>query len=335
MASRRQFLAALPAVGMAAASSAALDETRAADAPATDNRAPLRAAANGAFEFETSAFTGLIQPDGAYHGVTRLTDVRTGRQWIDERYSALNLFKLQSVNHFMGQPRDMPREVTSTGKSVQIRWPATDSHRGEVIATYEVHEPDVIEVTVAVRLENAYPGYEVFLSSYFDKATRSHVYLKQRFPDAPEQLVAPSVNDVFRDCLLVFPRDAHAARLCVDGRWDRSEGGVPVVQNVPVRHYARCLAFLAAPDRRSAVVLMANPRHAFGFSTRYHADRDEDRQTSYSAVDFSLCGENLAAGDERIVRVRMALTELDEHMSRPRALYEEFMQHPPVDSATD
>src|SRR5262245_6873901 len=61
-----------------------------------------------AFEFETADIKGTIQPQGAYHGVTRLVDRRSGTQLIDPRYSALNLFKLQSVNHYMGQPREMP-----------------------------------------------------------------------------------------------------------------------------------------------------------------------------------------------------------------------------------
>ena len=53
-----------------------------------------RASAADSFEFETEAMEGTIRLDGAYHGVTRLIDKRTGGQVIDARYSALNLFKL-------------------------------------------------------------------------------------------------------------------------------------------------------------------------------------------------------------------------------------------------
>ena len=180
MTSRRQFLAAIPAVGLATAGSVAGQEGDCADRPG-DRRVPLQPTDDGALQFETSSFEGIIQPNGAYHGVTRLTDKRTGRQWIDERYSALNLFKLQSVNHYMGQPRQNPREITVSDASVAVRWPATDAHRGEVVATYEVLEPNIIECTVEVEIEGAYAGYEVFMSSYFDKAVRPHVYLKSRF----------------------------------------------------------------------------------------------------------------------------------------------------------
>lgn len=319
MPTRRDFLSTT-----LAASTASL--VSAADPSAADDRVPLTPTADGGFEFDTSVMSGRIEPSGAYHGLKKLVHKPTGRQWIDPRYSALNLFKLQSVNLCMGQPRIMPFEVTSTDRSVTMTWPATAAHLGEVVATWEVRETASVDLTITVKTAGPYAGYEVFMSSYFDDTTKPHVYLKQRFPTEPEQLVAPTVNDVFRNCLLVFPRDSNAARLCVDGRWDRSEGDVPTVQNIPVRHYARALGFLTDPDQKSALVMMSRPQHTIGISTRYHADKPADRQTSYSAFDFSLCGENLAAGDTRTLRVRLALTELDELMSQPLAMYESFLE---------
>ena len=66
------------------------------------------------FDFETEQIQGTIRVDGAYHGVTRLVDKQTGRQVIDPRYSALNLFRLFSVNQGMGQPRTMERTIQVT-----------------------------------------------------------------------------------------------------------------------------------------------------------------------------------------------------------------------------
>src|SRR5439155_23562978 len=222
---------------------------------------------------------------GAYHGVTRLVDKRTGRQLIDPRFSALNLFKLHSVNHYMGQPREMARTVTASPTGVEIKWAATEAHQAEITARYEVREPNAVDVTVTVRALGTYPGYEVFMSSYFDSVLEPHVYLMPRVPTAEPQLVLPMVNEAFRGMLLVFPRDALAARMCLDGRWDRSEGNTPTVPNCPVRPYAYCMAFLRDPRTRLGVVLMAQPRHAYAFSTRYHANKPEDRLTTYSAVD--------------------------------------------------
>ena len=77
-----------------------------------------------------------------------------------------------------------------------------------------------------VRLSGTYAGYEIFMSSYFDPCFRPYVYLKgNRYGKASlgQDLVCPMVNDVFRGTVLVFARDAHASRRCIDGRWDRSD----------------------------------------------------------------------------------------------------------------
>jgi hypothetical protein len=278
-----------------------------------------------AFEFETAEMKGTIQPQGAYHGVTRLVDKRTGRQLIDSRYSALNLFKLHSVNHYMGQPREMARTVTASPSSVLIKWAATEMHQGEITARYEVIEPNAIDVTITVRSLGTYPGYEVFMSSYFDGGVEPHVYLKPRPPASEPQLVLPNLSEAYRGMLLVFPRDALAARLCLDGRWDRSEGKVPTVPNCPVRPYAYCMAFFRDPQTRLGVVLMSQPRHAYAFSTRYFANKPADRLTTYSAADFSLFGNDLLPGDLHSVKVRLALTPLDERLSQPLVLYRAFL----------
>jgi hypothetical protein len=111
----------------------------------------------------------------------------------------------------------------------------------------------------------------------------------------------------------------------VDGRWDRSEYKMSTAPFFPVRHYAHPLAFLADPRKQVAVVLMSQARACAGVSCRYHAENDQDRMTTYSAVDFSLFGDDLAPGDERTARVRLAVSPLDEAMSQPMKLYETFV----------
>ncbi|NUQ66388.1 MAG: hypothetical protein HUU20_28325 [Pirellulales bacterium] len=282
------------------------------------------ASAPKTLEFDTPEISGTIRLDGAYHGVTRLVDKRSGRQVIDSRYSALNLFKLMSVNLVMGQPREMERTVEFGTDWAQIAWPATEMHLGDITARYEVHAPNAVDLIVTLRSQGAYPAYELFLSNYFDKIFQPHVYLKARDPKITD-LVLPTVSDVFRGTVLVFPRDSHAARHCVDGRWDRSEGSVPTVQMCPVRHYARCLAIEVDPEKTMAVVLMARPRDCYAFSTRYHAAKESDRLTTYSAFDFSLFGGDVAPGEEQTVRVRLAVTPLDSEFSQPLKLYESFL----------
>jgi len=289
------------------------------------------AATGGGFEFETEQMKGTIRLDGAYHGVTRLVDKRTGRQVIDPRYSALNLFRLMSVNRMMGLPRQMERTITTEPSSVRVTWPATETHAGEISARYEVVSQNAIDVTVTVRSQGTYAGYELFMSNYFDKALRPHVHLQTLRGDT-RSLVVPTVNDVFRGTLLVFPRDAHAARRGLDGRWEPN-----VIQLCPVRHYLHCMAYFTDPDDRLAVVLMSRPRDCFAISTRYHAEADADRLTDYSALDLSLFGDDLLPGQEQTVTVRLALTAPGDDHLQPLQLYRAFLTEtaPPRDQSNE
>jgi hypothetical protein len=284
-------------------------------------------------DFETPQIQGTIRTDGAYHGVTRLVDKRTGRQLIDPRYSALNLFKLMSTNQMMGQPRimerisrrtDAPPNTPAGSLGAEIRWPPCEGHKGELVARYEVRPPNAVDLIVTLRSQGVYPGYELFLSSYFDKSLRPEVCLKTRGTKPPER-VLPTVNDVFRGTVLVFPRDALAARLCLDGRWERDERRAPVVQMCPVRHYAECLAVQADAKSRLAVVLMSDPRCCYAISTRYHADSDADRLTTYSAFDLSLFGDNVVPGMELRAVVRLAVVELDDEWKNVHEAYQAFL----------
>ena len=155
------------------------------------------------FDFDTKQMSGTIRLDGPYHGVTRLTDKRTGKQVIDTRYSALNFYKLMSVNQVMDEPRKMARTITFDDHWVEVKWAATDSHQGVLTARYEVSEPNVVDLTLTLKSSGTYSAYEVFMPNYFDKALIPHVYLWTRGRRANE-LVLPSVNDVFRETVLVF-----------------------------------------------------------------------------------------------------------------------------------
>ncbi|MBI5773812.1 MAG: hypothetical protein HZA89_08735 [Verrucomicrobia bacterium] len=282
----------------------------------------------GAYDFETAQMSGSIQPEGPYHGVTHLVDKRIGRELTDKRYSALNLFRLFSVNLGMGTPRSMERKVKATDTAVEITWPATEAHQGEITARYEVRDPDAIDLTMTLRVRGTYAGYELLLPSYFDKTLIPHVYLKRRAVSTKPtdvDLVVPMFNEVFRGCGLVFPRDAHAARRPFDGRWERSEYKMPTAPFLPVRHYAHPLAFMTDAEKKLAVVLMMRRERCSAISARYFSERDEERATSYSAFDFLVFGDDLLPGDTRTAKIRLALTPLDAEMSQPLKLHQKFL----------
>jgi len=291
---------------------------------AADVRFTVDAQDESVFLFETEAMSGRLRTKGPYHGVSQLTDKRTGRQVIDERYSALNLFKLMSVNQSMGQPRKMESTVTARDSHVEITWPKSEGHAGSVRAQFEISGPNSIDLTVSTRVTNSYRGYELFLSNYFDGRLQPHVFLRPRHPKAPSEIVLPRFSGVFKGTVLVFARDFHAMRPCTDGRWQRSERG-PVVQMVPARPYAKCLAILKDPDTDLGIVLTADPRDCYAISTRYYSEKPEERLTDYSAFDMSLFGDDFSPGEGRSVRVRLALTQLDEAMTEPFRIHEQFV----------
>lgn len=279
------------------------------------------------FDFETEEMVGSIQAGGAYHGVSQLVDKHTGRQVIHPDYSALNLFRLFAAHQGMDQPRTMERTIAFQGDAVEVHWAATDAHQGELTARYEVTAPNCVDLTVRLRCEGTYAGYELFLSNYFDKVFCPHVYLQSNRYGGQQgepELVVPMVNDVFRGTLPVFARDPHAARRCVDGRWNRSEWNSPTVQMCPVRYYAYPLAFMTDPENRLGVMLMSLPQHCYAISTRYHVEDEADRMTDYSAFDFSLFGDDLVPGDACTVKVRLALTPVDDSLAQPLACYQAF-----------
>jgi hypothetical protein len=287
--------------------------------------------ATGAFDFDTPLMSGSIVTEGPYHGVTRLIDKRSGKLVNDSRYSVLNLFKLMAVNLGMGTPRLTKREVKSTDTTVEIFWPATENHQGEITARYTVSGPDTIDLHLTLRTKGTYAGYELLLPNYFDQAMIPHVYLLPRSiggktPEA--DIVVPGFSDVYRGCSLVFPRDAHAARRPLDGRWDRSESGADVAPFFPLRHYAQPVAFMSDVGKKHAVVLMMKRAACSAISARYYTPRVEDRATTYSAVDFLVFGDDVVPGDVRTAQVRLVLTPLDEQMSQPLALYDKFLAEP-------
>jgi hypothetical protein len=82
---------------------------------------------------------------------------------------------------------------------------------------------------------------------------------------------------------------------------------------------------MADPARQLGVVLMSRPSDCYAISSRYHAENDADRLTTYSAFDLSLFGDDFLPGDERSVTVRLALTPLDPELSQPLRLYQAFL----------
>lgn len=282
-------------------------------------------ASGEAWRFETDELEGVLNPMGARHGIKTLTHRPTGVDVVHEKYDLLNLFLLFAQNRCMGAARDYERQVEVDGDRLTVTWPPNDTHQAALTAVYELSGPSTIDLTVTVRSEWPYPKYEVFLSNYFNVAMDPHVYLQQcpyvEPPDAP-QWAAPTANDVFAGTGLVFPRDFHAARNSVDGRWT---GIWALYQWNPQRIYELPICMMVEPQTRVAAVLMSRPEDCYAVVTGYANAHPDDPFGNQNPMYLSLFGEDLSPGDERTAHVRLAVLEMDEEMRRPLEAYEAFV----------
>ena len=183
----------------------------------------------------------------------------TGTDVVHPKYDVLNLFLLFSTNLCMGTAREKARTVRAEADTIEVHWEPTDEHRVVLTARYQIKEPNIIDLTVTVQSQWPYPAYELFLSNYFPPEMQPHVYVAgspyANPPDQP-QWIAPVVNDVYVGTGLVFPRDQHAARRSVGGRWDRIWS---LYQWNPQRYYALPLMFALDRERRVTAILMSRP----------------------------------------------------------------------------
>ena len=283
-----------------------------------------RKAESEVWEFETEELEGTLQPEGQRHGIKTLVHRPTGIDIVHPDYDVLNLFLLFTTNRSMGTARALEREVEGGEDRVTVRWPATDEHNAELTAIYQLVEPNMIDLTVTVKSNWPYPSYEVFLSDYFPPEFQPWVYLQAcPYVDPPDQpqWVAPQVNDVFAGTGLVWPRDFNCSRKSVDGRWT---GIWALYQWNPQRLYELPIMMQVHPDGKLAAVMMSRPEDCYAVVTGYNSENMEDPFKSQNPLYFSLFGGDLAIGDERTARVRLAVIELDEEMSAPLGLYEDF-----------
>lgn len=282
-------------------------------------------AESGWWRFETDELRGMMEPEGARHGIKTLVHTPTGVDVVHPDYDLLNLFLLFARNRCMGAARDYEREVDVDGDAMSVRWAANETHNAQITAVYEIAGPNLIDLTLTVTSRWVYPAYELFLSSYFDPAMNPHVYLQgSPYVDPPDepQWVGTTCNDVFVGTGLVFPRDFHASRNPVDGRWT---GIWALYQWNPQRLYELPICLQVDPETNVAGVLMSRREDCFAVVSGYTDAHPDDPFGNQNPLYLSLFGDDLSPGDASTARVRLAVIELDEQMQRPLELYEEFI----------
>jgi hypothetical protein len=294
--------------------------------------------ARSVYQFETADLLGTISPGSElpHQGVTRLRHKPTGVEFVHPLYTILSVWSVWGIDRAggstagrrLGDPRQEARTVTADESTVSVRWAPTEQRRTEMTVQYAVREPNCIDLTATVRAEADYGTLEVGLAGFYPSALRPHVYLAwERYdlqygvgidPDIPE-LVAVTMNPVFRSGMLLFPRDPAAAITCTDGR----RGSSPRFS--PVRQYKVPVSFQSDPDRTVAAVWMARPEDCLALGGAYDSADAGDHLKKNNPQYMSLLGHDLAAGETRTARARVVITELDAEVSQPLALYRTFL----------
>ena len=291
------------------------------------------------YEFETGALKGAIRAGNAlpHHGVIGLRHKPTGAEFAHPEWSMLNIFRIMGVDPEddggvggdLGQPRSEEHQIEASDGALTLYWPPIPERRAGVHLKYEVGE-DHIDVTVSVRAEAHYGGFDLLLSSYNNPKVAPHVFLARdkfeltdvpgKFEDEPE-LVWVTMHPATRGGVLIFPRDADAVRIFSDGRWDT------LARFSPVRRYKLPLMFHRAGSGPAAV-WMTPPDTCFAMGAGYDSPDPDDRFTHNNPSYFSLFGGDVQAGDELSAKARLSIVELDDDYAGPLRLYEEFVNDP-------
>ena len=182
-----------------------------------------------------------------------------------------------------------------SGGAVESVWSADAEHPFEMRVVYRWKAPNILDATTSVIAQKDLLGFEVFLASYFDGFAKSLVYVNA----CPETEGKAAFLEAKRagGQWQMFPRDAQAAELVQDGRWQRPPN--PVEWKI--------MPSLAGPlamrrDAKTGLVglVMARPADCFAVSTPFSG---EDHRSIY----FSLFGRDLNAGQKATARSRLVI----------------------------
>ena len=281
------------------------------------------------WDFETANLKGSFQPEGEKNGLKSLIHKSTGVDVVHSKYNwSLNLFMLFSNNLCMGQARLIDRTFQVERDKISISYSPVDNsssqdsnlftvnHKVALNVIYQFKEPNIVDIEITADFKWPYPGYEVFLSNYFNPAMSPFVYVSgSPFDEPPDQpkWISPDSNDVFLGTGLVFSRDQHAAKKSIDGRWDRIWG---LYQWNPQRYYA--LPMIAQVDIKHnlAAIIMSHPTDCFSVTSGYSSLNPKDPFSDQNPMYMSFFGDDMLPGDVKTVKARMVVdtinTSLDD-----------------------
>ncbi|NQT17858.1 MAG: hypothetical protein HQ582_34210 [Planctomycetes bacterium] len=278
----------------------------------------------GFYTFDTGVLRGRVRLNGKSQGITEVVHCpsETSMAAGGRLPGLMSYYRIFSGDTRFGHAaRDWPTtvEVRDDG-ALEVFWPAADEHPLEMTALYRFRRPDTLDVTTTVKPLVDMPAFEVFLSSYYEKAFRARVYVKpDGEPDAVPRFVPIDRTPDAAGGYVMFPRDELGLRLIRDGRWTVPPS--PVDWDV-IRWLAAPLVMRRDESTGLAALMMSPPEDCFAISSSWNPTSPD--AGGYRSLYLSFYGRDLKAGQTARARSRLVVAKgfSDEQVVKR---YEEYL----------
>lgn len=259
----------------------------------------------GVYTFETGSVKGILNAENNPQGIVSLIDLKHDKQAAHSP-GLMGYYRLLSTNTRWGTSfRQWPSQaVLKKDGSVEIIWPPAEDHPVELKAIYKWVNQNTLDLKTEMTAKRDLRQAELFMASYFTQGMTAFMYAKPtRHSPAKPGFISAWVNPILDGAYLAFPRDAQAAQLFYDGRWER---GPHPAHFAVTRFYAQPLAMRVDQKTKFTIVLMSRPDACFGVEMSYDKE-PPDGVSSHGSIYFSQFGKDLTTGQTASTLTRMVV----------------------------
>jgi hypothetical protein len=264
---------------------------------------------SNAFTFNTGVLQGMLRADGKSRGLSSVVHLPTGKV-LDSSVGLFGHYRVLSANKRYGTAAwDWPSEARlRPDGAVEVHWPSAEERPFELRAVYRWTSPNTLDLETSVLAKTNLTKFESFLASYFsDGFTNSLVSVRSN----SQAFYLPADRDA--GIWQAFPRNAAAAAIIKDGRWQFPPSPVDWVIR-PV--LAKPVGIRVSPASNLRAVLMSPPEDCFAVLTPYSTE-------PHRSMYLSLFGIDLKPGESARARARLVIGE-NSAADTPDRLYSEY-----------
>jgi predicted secreted protein len=286
----------------------------------------------GFYTFHTGVLQGTVRLNGKSQGMIELVHVPTGTSMASGgRLPGLfSYYRVLATNARYGKAvRDWPTEVkVLPDGALRVSWPAGEDHPLEITALHRWTRPDTLDVETTVKPLEDMPQFEVFLSSYYEKAFRARVYAKRPADSsAAPRFVPIDRTPESKGGYVMIPRDEAALGMIRDGRWTFPPN--PVDWDV-IRWLAAPLVMRQDATGGLTALMMTPPEDCFSVSSPWNPATPE--AGGYRSLYLSLFGRDLKAGETARARCRLVVAQNLSDRDAV-ALYEQYLKESHIEQS--